>query len=110
MEFTAVRNNQSIPLAQIPQLDYERFYDLNTGLVIDNPQCHCVNYYGYSVGNGVMLICAIANDADGQIYLSKCEVLPSQTLDAFTKKHLVLSGSSARYTRILALGSMAILG
>jgi Ni,Fe-hydrogenase III large subunit len=87
MEFTAVRNNQSIPLAQIPLLDYERFYDLNTGWVVDNAQCHCVNYYGYRVGDGVMLICAIANDADGQIYLSKCKVLPSQTLNSFTQKH-----------------------
>lgn len=84
MEYIAIKNNQSIPVGDIPVLEYQAFYDLNTAWV-DAPSCHCANYYGYRQGDKVKLICAIADDASRQVYVSSCEVPPTSTLAAFSE-------------------------
>ncbi len=81
--FTIV-NNQTIPLSDIPLLDYKEFFELNTGFLIDSPERHCVNYFGYPVGNRIKLICCIADDNTHQIYVSSCSVKPGVMLDSFT--------------------------
>jgi Ni,Fe-hydrogenase III large subunit len=88
MDYIIVKNNQSIPLSQIPVLDYPRFYELNLGFVTDNPACHCVNYYGHQTESCIRLFCVMADDSVGDIYLSSCEVLPTDALASMSEKKL----------------------
>jgi Ni,Fe-hydrogenase III large subunit len=86
MEAITIRNNQALPLEDIPRLDYGLFFDLNTGLVSGNPHRHCVSYYGFRTGRFIRLICCIADDSTGDIYVSSCLVPEESKLEAFTSK------------------------
>src|SRR5260221_4462768 len=68
-----ILNNQTVPLQSLPVLKYEDFLELNTKLVLKK-ECHCVNYYGFLLGNKIKLICCIANDAEHSIYISSAEI------------------------------------
>lgn len=87
MQTITIKNNQSVPVSTIPELNYEAFFTLNTGLVADKPERHCVNYFGYSKGTHIRLICCIADDLEQQIYLSSSSVHPSDQLPSFTAKN-----------------------
>jgi len=87
MNYTTIVNNQTIPVSEIPEMDYGDFIDLNTGFLTDSPERHCVNYFGYPVGNQVQLICCIADDNTHQIYVSSCLVKSGDTLDSFTARN-----------------------
>lgn len=84
MNYKTITNNQTIPVQDIPELNYNDFLRLNTGFLTDSPERHCVNYFGYPAGRQIKLICCIADDATHQIYLSSCLVNTSDTLDSFT--------------------------
>jgi Ni,Fe-hydrogenase III large subunit len=86
MEAIAIRNNQAVPLEEIPRLDYSPFFDLNTGLVAGNPHRHCVSYYGFRTKGFIRLICCIADDSTGDIFVSSCLVQEERKLEAFTSK------------------------
>ena len=88
MQSISIKNNQSVPVSAIPELTYEAFFSLNTGLVAGKPERHCVNYFGYPKGTRIRLICCIADDPEQVIYLSSCNVHPSDQLPSFTAKHL----------------------
>lgn len=87
MNYTTIVNNQTIPVSEIPEMDYGDFIDLNTDFLSDSPEKHCVNYFGYPVGNQVQLICCIADDNTHQIYVSSCFVKSGDTLDSFTARN-----------------------
>lgn len=88
MNFLSIKNNETILLKDIPESNYEWFYDMNTDFLIGHPERHCVNYFGYKVKNNVKLICCIADDATHEIYVSTCLVNKAHPLESFTAKHL----------------------
>ena len=87
MSYIAIKNNQTIAVSDIPETDYDTFFGVNTGFVVDSPENHCVSYFGYAVADKVKLICCIANDARHEIYVSSCLVNPSKEYTSFTTKH-----------------------
>jgi Ni,Fe-hydrogenase III large subunit len=87
MNYTTIVNNQTTPLSEIPEMGYKDFIDLNTGFLTDSPERHCVNYFGYPVGNQIQLICCIADDNTHQIYVSSCLVKSCDKLDSFTARN-----------------------
>jgi len=88
MEYITIKNNGSVPIVSIPELNYDTFYQLNTGLVVDHPERHCVNYFGFRSGKGIRLICCIADDNTQDIHISSCVVSPDRPLEAFTSQVL----------------------
>lgn len=88
MNYTTILNNQTIPFADIPEMGYGKFMELNTGFIISSPERHCVNYFGLQVGNQIKLICCIADDNTHNIHLSSCLVKQPDILDSFTARHL----------------------
>ena len=87
MNYSTIENNQTIPVTDIPELSYNDFFGLNTGFLTNSHERHCVNYFGYPVGNQIKLICCIADDTTHQIYVSSCLVKTSDTLDSFTARN-----------------------
>jgi len=87
MNYTTIINNQTIQVADIPEVTYEEFLRLNTGFLKDFPERHCVNYFGYPIGNRVKLICCVADDSTHQIYLSSSIVKSGDQLDSFTARN-----------------------
>ncbi len=88
MSYINIKNNQTILLAEIPESNYESFYDMNIELISGNDVRHCVNYLGYEDGNNVKLICCIADDATHEIYLSTCLVHKNQELESMSSQLL----------------------
>lgn len=85
---TAIKNNQTIPLQSIPVLKYEDFLSQNTSYLKEEAK-HCVNYFGYPTEGILKLICCIANDTDGTILISSCELNPDEApLPSFSTQHL----------------------
>ena len=88
MNYISIENNQTILLSDIPESNYEWFYDKNIDLVSGHPERHCVNYFGYKSGNNVKLICCIADDSTHEILISTCLVNKALDLESFTNKLL----------------------
>ena len=87
MKHFAVKNNECIKLASIPVLSYEKFLESNTSLLKET-QNHCVNYYGLPYQGKIKLICCIANDNEGIIYVSSSMVDENQKLPSFTNHNV----------------------
>jgi Ni,Fe-hydrogenase III large subunit len=88
MDSITIKNNQSVPLAAIPELNYDAFLELNTGLVSGHPERHCVSYFGFKSDKTIRLICCIADDSSHEIYVSSCVVSGVQPIEAFTARAL----------------------
>jgi len=88
MQTITIKNNQSVPIASIPELDYGLFMEVNTDLLADTLDRHCVNYYGVTEGKYLKLICCIADDVKHLVHLSSCKVLPTDVVPSFTAKLL----------------------
>ncbi len=88
MNYISVKNNQTIALSAIPELDYDSFLQLNVSSV-KSGACHCVNYFGFPHRNKIRLICCIANDELHTIQVSSSVVEKQQPLPSFTKNNLV---------------------
>ena len=84
----AIKNNQTIPLKDIPEQSYTTFLETNINLLKDRDDRHCVNYFGFGVGDTVRLFCCIADDSMHQIYLSSCVINKGTTLNSFSKFNL----------------------
>jgi Ni,Fe-hydrogenase III large subunit len=84
MEIPVIKNNQRIPLASIPKLDYESFLDLVVNRLMNREDAHCVNYYGYPSGGSVRLICCIAFDRDCSIHLLSTQVEQDREIPSIT--------------------------
>lgn len=83
MDTLIIKNHQTVPLASIPVLEYDKFMAQNTVLLGDESR-HCVNYYGFLQSGMVQLICCIADDVAGTILVSSAMVGQKQTLPSFT--------------------------
>jgi Ni,Fe-hydrogenase III large subunit len=88
MSYTTILNNQTIPLKDIPELDYNAFLELNCALITGNPERHCVNYFGYRTDKKIKLICCIADDLSHEIYVSTSKVSPNEQYLSFSTRHL----------------------
>ena len=88
MNYISIKNNQTILLSDIPESNYEYFYEMITDLVSGHPDRHCVNYFGYKVGNNIKLICCIADDTTHEILVSTCLVHKDHALESFSSQLL----------------------
>lgn len=86
MNYITISNNQTIPISDIPEINYDTFFDTNTSFISDNVERHCVNYYGYQFNNRIKLICCIADDNTHEIFVSSCLVNQTDKLSSFTAK------------------------
>ena len=89
MKYTILKNNQTIPLASIPELDYNSFRETIVLSLMKESQNHCVNYFGFPHKNKIKLICCIANDELNSINISSSMVDTKQPLSSFSKHNLV---------------------
>ncbi|MFA9388255.1 MAG: NADH-quinone oxidoreductase subunit C [Prolixibacteraceae bacterium] len=78
MNTIKLHNNQTVNLKDIPELNYQEFMNTNLELLANNPERHCVNYFGVDDENCLTLYCCIADDATHEIYVS-CSVLKGKT-------------------------------
>jgi Ni,Fe-hydrogenase III large subunit len=86
MDYIIISNNQTISVSDIPEINYDAFFDTNIGFIDGNTERHCVNYYGYKIENKIKLICCIADDSTHEIFVSSCLVCLSDKLNSFTAK------------------------
>jgi Ni,Fe-hydrogenase III large subunit len=86
MQTITIKNNQSVSTSSIPELSYETFFEVNTGLLSETSDRHCVNYFGVPKGLKIWLICCIADDIKHLVHLSGCTVNRSDVLPSFTAK------------------------
>ncbi len=86
MDYISIKNNSSLPLASVPEADYGTFYGVNTALLDGHPGRHCVTFHGIPEREKIRLICAIADDPTGTIFLSSCVVSPGDTLPSFSAR------------------------
>ncbi|NVO09570.1 MAG: NADH dehydrogenase subunit [Bacteroidales bacterium] len=84
----SINNNQSLPIKDIPEQAYHTFLENNIGMLKDNDNRHCVNYFGLQQESSVKLFCCIADDSIHQIYISSCVVNKGTTLNSFAKHNL----------------------
>lgn len=89
MDTLITRNNAAVPMNEIPELSYDTFLSLNTGLMTD-PSRHCVQYFGFRVGDTIRLLCCIADDHDGSLHVSSARVHDDLSIayPSFTAHHL----------------------
>jgi Ni,Fe-hydrogenase III large subunit len=88
MNFVTINNHQHIPVNTIPELDYPAFLQLNTGLLDQHPERHCVTYFGYMADKRMKLICCIADDFQHNILVSSTQVNPDDKLNSFSAVNL----------------------
>src|ERR1017187_5631757 len=88
MKYTVIKNNEVIPVSQIPVLEYKSFMDTNIFTLMSKPHNHCVSFFGVPSGNKIKLISCIADDEQQVIYVSSSVVDTQQTLLSFTAKNL----------------------
>lgn len=89
MSYITIRNNETIPISSIPELDYPSFLESSVNSLKKATGVHCVNYYGYSHNDGIKLICCIADDELHTIKVSSSFVNNHTPLHSLTKHNLV---------------------
>ncbi|HSN08210.1 MAG TPA: NADH-quinone oxidoreductase subunit C, partial [Hanamia sp.] len=89
MKSASIKNNQTIPLASIPELEYSTFLELNVFSLMKSLGSHCVNYYGFPYEDKIKLICCIAHDESNDIKISSSVMDAKQAYPSFTKHNLV---------------------
>ncbi|HEY5327778.1 MAG TPA: NADH-quinone oxidoreductase subunit C, partial [Mucilaginibacter sp.] len=89
MNYVNLKNNQTIALSEIQELDYASFLELNVFSLMKGPGDHCVNYFGFLEAGKTKLICCIANDGSQTINVSSSVVDARHALPSFTKNNLV---------------------
>jgi Ni,Fe-hydrogenase III large subunit len=88
MDFITIKNHQTIPVSTIPELEYNLFLDLNTSLIENHPERHCVLYFGYRKNKQVHLICCIADDLMHNILVSSSVADNDVLLNSFSARNL----------------------
>ena len=86
--YTAIHNNQTIPLKDIPESVYKDFLEENITLLKDNINRHCVNYFGIEQSGRIKLFCCIADDSTNQILITSSIVEKGAKLDSFSAHNL----------------------
>jgi Ni,Fe-hydrogenase III large subunit len=85
MKTISMKNNQTIPIAHIPEMDYTSFLEQHVFSLIKAGGAHCVNYFGVPHNGNIKLICCMANDELSIINVSSAVVNAGQALPSFTK-------------------------
>ena len=75
--YLTVKNQATVPLTEIPTVEYGIFYTTITEL-LNEKHNHCVSYYAYPTGNGLKFICCIANDLAKNINVLSHELLGNE--------------------------------
>ncbi len=88
MSYITVNNQQSFPAGSIPEIEYSQFFELNTSLTENHPERHCILYFGYREGNGIRLVCCIADDLQHNIMISSSFVKEDSIINSFSVKNL----------------------
>lgn len=89
MKYISVKNNQTIPVSTIPELDYASFVEQNVFHLIKGAGAHCVNYFGVPHSGKIKLFCCIANDELSNITITSSIVDSKQPIPSFTKHNLL---------------------
>jgi Ni,Fe-hydrogenase III large subunit len=84
MEYITLKNHQTVLVNEIPETDYDDFFELNSWLITDHPERHCVNYFGYKTASGIKLLSCIADDEKHVIYVSSCIPATGRLIKSFT--------------------------
>jgi len=88
MHYLTIKNNQAVPLDEIPVVTYNSFHVLVSGLLGESLERHCVNYFGFMKGKDIRLICCIADDQEQVILISSCSVHPGEVLASLSSRNL----------------------
>ncbi len=88
MNYATLSNRQTVSLSTIPEMGYNDFFALNTGLIVHHPDRHCVNYFGWASDEKIRLFCCIADDSAHKIYVSSCRIPSGKKLPAFSSRLL----------------------
>jgi Ni,Fe-hydrogenase III large subunit/NADH:ubiquinone oxidoreductase subunit C len=67
MHYLKIKNNQTVNVHDIPEVEYSVFFYAIGELFRDTTYNHCVNYFAYQHKGNLKFICCIANDASGEI-------------------------------------------
>jgi Ni,Fe-hydrogenase III large subunit len=89
MNYISIRNNQTIPIASIPELQYYLFLEQNVFALLKSAGSHCVNYFGFPYSGKIKLICCIGNDELNSINVSASVVDINQPLPSLSKHNIV---------------------
>src|SRR5674476_130698 len=103
MKSVSIKNNQTIALASIPELEYSTFLELNVFSLMKSPGSHCANYYGFPYKDKIKLICCIAHDESNDIKISSCVVNEKQPYPSFTKNNFFLKKFKREIHKILGI-------
>lgn len=85
MNYICLKNSRSIPIEQIPILNYDEFF--NTFDLLKNNVNHCVNYFAVKEGDYIRLWAMIANDDEHCIYVFTCNVAHGAKLKSLTLRY-----------------------
>jgi Ni,Fe-hydrogenase III large subunit len=88
MNYLTINNRESVPVSAIPEMTYQEFLELNTALIHDHPERHCVMYFGHREGSNIRLICCIADDSQHNIMVSSSRVDCDAVLNSFSNLFL----------------------
>lgn len=88
MSYIIINNHQAVPVSTIPESEYNLFMDNNIALVKNNPERHCVLYFGYRESKFIRLICCIADDLQHNIMVSSAAVESTAVLSSFSAINL----------------------
>ena len=89
MNYISIKNNQTIPVYSVPELEYSAFLEQNVFSLIKSDASHCVNYFGFLIADKIKLICCIANDEQKLIHISSSVVDTKHAIPSFSKHNLV---------------------
>jgi len=89
MNHISLKNNQTVPISSIPELDYSSFLELNVFSLIKGAGSHCVNYFGFPHAGKIKLICCVADDELNTVKILSSVVDSKQPLPSFSKHNLV---------------------
>jgi len=87
MNYIKISNHEKINISDIPESGYNHFLNQNIEFIENNPQRHCVIYFGYKNLNNIKLICCIADDFEHNIYISSTIVNKNYVYNSFTAKN-----------------------
>ena len=87
MMFLKIRNNQTINLDDIPELDYAVFLEQNVALLVKHPERHCVNYFGVDEGSKLRLYCCIADDFTHEIFINRSLLKTNGKVNSLTARN-----------------------
>jgi Ni,Fe-hydrogenase III large subunit/NADH:ubiquinone oxidoreductase subunit C len=88
MNYITINNHESVLISSIPEINYQEFFELNTTLIHDHSERHCVLYFGHREGKNIRLICCIADDDQHYILVSSSVVEYDSVLNSFSRINL----------------------